>query len=100
MLFLLDKGDDPEEDNGADDGSDNLAYEGATPVDAESAQHVSADETADDTNEEVNPKAEAGTFHDFACQKARQRTDENCDDNTHNIYLLVNNVDLHKVIAL
>lgn len=74
-LFLLDKGDDPEEDDGADDGGDDAADD-ATPVDAKPAEDVAADETADDTNQEVDPEAEADPFHDTACQKASQSTDE------------------------
>lgn len=91
-LFLLYKGDDPEQDDGADDSSDNLPNEGGAPVDTKPAEDVAADETANDTDKEINPEAEAGTFHDFACQETCQCTDKNCDDNTHNNYiLLVNN---------
>ncbi len=61
-LFFLDQRDDPEEDDGADDGGDDLSHEGAAPMDAEPAEDVAADEAADDADEEVNPKAEAGTF--------------------------------------
>ena len=84
FLSFLYQGDDPKEDDSADDGGDNLTHYGSAPVDAEPAEDVAADETANDTDKEINPEAEAGTFHDFACQKTCQCTDENCDDNTHN----------------
>ena len=70
VLFLLDKGDDPEEDDGADDGGDDLSHEGAAPMDAEPSEDVTADEATDDTDEEVNPEAETGTFHQLAGKKS------------------------------
>lgn len=82
-LFLLDKRDNPEEDDGTDYGGDNLAHKGTAPVDTKPAKNVAADKAANDTDEEVNPEAEAGTFHDFACQETGQRTDENCNNDTH-----------------
>lgn len=87
-LLFLDKGNDPEEDNGADNGGDDLAYKGSTPVDTKPTQDIAADKTADNTNQKVNPEAEAGTLHDFTCQETGKCTDENCNDNTHNFYVL------------
>ena len=84
-LFLLDKRNDPEEDDGADNGGDNLAHKGAAPVDSEPAEDVAANEAADDSDEEVNPETKAGPFHNLACQKTGQCTDKNRDDDTHNL---------------
>lgn len=78
-LFLFDQGNNPEQDDGADDGGDYLPHDGGTPVDAEPTEDVTADEATDNSNEEVDPEAETGTFHDFACQKACQCSDEDSD---------------------
>ena len=62
-LFLFYQRNNPEQNDGADDGGDNLAHEGSAPVDTEPAEDVAANETADDTDKEVNPEAESGAFH-------------------------------------
>jgi hypothetical protein len=91
-LFLLDKGDNPEEKHSADDSGDDLSHESATPMDTKPSEDIAADKTTDNTHKKVDQKAETGSFHDFACQKTSQGSDKNADNNTHNFFLLVYNV--------
>ena len=91
-LFLLEQRNDPEEDDGTDNGGDDLSDDGGAPVDAKPPEDIASDKAADDTDEQIDPKAETGTFHDFACQESCQRSDKDGDNNTHNLnVLLVNN---------
>ena len=91
-LFLLEQRNDPEEDDGADNGGDDLSDDGGAPVDAEPPEDIASDKAADDTDEQIDPKAKAGAFHDFACQESCQCSDKDGDNDTHNLnVLLVNN---------
>ena len=62
-------------------------------MDAEPPQDVAADEAADDTNQEVDPEAEAGPFHDLARQESSKGSDKDCDDDTHSFMYLKVRID-------
>ena len=46
---------------------------------------ISSDETAYNSDEKINNKAEARTFHKPASQKAGQSTDNDTNNNIHNL---------------
>ena len=75
-LLFLEKRDYPEQDHCTENGCEQ-SPEPAAPMNAEPTQNATADDTAGNTDQEVNPKAETTALHDLAGQKTSQAAYQN-----------------------
>ena len=83
-LFLLNKRDKPKQYYGTNNCCYKRSYNRTTPTDSQPAKNIAAQETAYDTNQQIDPKTKTATLHDLASQIAGQATNKNWKNNTHN----------------
>ena len=84
-LFLLEQGNHKEQHTCADDGNDELPKESGL-LDSDEAHEPAADETADNTDDDVDNQSEAAAFHQFASQPASHCAEEQIKDNANNVH--------------
>lgn len=84
-LSLFEQRDNPQQQASTYHRSDKATNNGRAPMNAYPSKDISTDETADNADEKINNKAEAGTFHEPASQKTSQCSDDNTNNDIHNV---------------
>ncbi len=98
-LFLLEEGYYPKKNDCADDGGHNLTENSGTPVDSKPTKDVATDETAEDTDDDVDEQSVAITLENLASKPTGKGTEKNRDKNTHNGTVLgINGVESYKFL--
>ena len=83
-LFPLEQGNHEEQHTSADDGGDKLP-DLAAALEADQAHEPAAEESADNTHDDVDNQTVAAAFHQLASQPAGQCADEQINDNAYNV---------------
>ena len=75
----------PKENDRTDHSGDQAADNAAAAGDAKQAEDPAAEKATDDTNQQVNPESETGSFHQPTGDKTGQSSDKNKQNDVHNI---------------
>ncbi len=83
LLFLRKKRNNPKQQNSTDDCGNNMSNDGCPPVDSNPRKHIAADETANDTDKQIDNKTKSGDFHDLAGYESGKDSNDNTNNYTH-----------------
>src|SRR5208282_3857227 len=75
-LCLFEQARQPDQENGADDRHYDASDNAASGIDAERIEYPSADDGADDAEDNIHHCAIAAAFHDLACGPSCDQSDD------------------------